>query len=423
MGETCRVYELGGGILISHKPYRAIKLTENTYWVGAVDWKIRDFHGYSTNRGSTYNAYLIMKDEPVLIDTVKAPFLRELLSRVESVIEPEKIRYIVSNHSEMDHSGSLPDIAKIIRPDKVFASRNGVAALNDHFDLDCEVEAVSDGETVQLGGASLTFLETKMLHWPDSMITYFPEERILFSQDGFGMHLAGEKLFADEVPRSVLEEEAARYYANILLPFSSLIKKLIDRLGELNLDISLLAPDHGPLYRRPEDIQWIIGKYLEWSEQRPSARATILFDTMWGSTEMMARMIGEGLSESGIPFKLFPLSANHRSDVAADVLKSGALVVGSPTLNNGIFPSVSDVLTYLKGLKPRNLIGAAFGSYGWSGEAPKQIADILEKMGVELIAEPFKVRYVPKEEDLIKCRELGMRLGSRIKEVAENGGV
>ncbi len=409
--------------MLSDRLYKAIRLTENTYWVGAVDWKIRDFHGYSTNRGSTYNAYLIMQDEPILIDTVKAPFLRELLSRVKSVIEPEKIRYVVSNHSEMDHSGSLPEVVKIIRPDKVLASKNGVAALNKHFDIECEVETVTDGETVKLGDTSLTFFETKMLHWPDSMITYFPEEKILFSQDGFGMHLASDKLFADELPRSLLEEEAGRYYANILLPFSSLIKKLVNKLGELSLEINLLAPDHGPLYRRTEDIQWIIGKYLEWAEQRPSIRAVIVFDTMWGSTDMMARMIGEGLTESGVAYRLFPLSASHRSDVASEVLRSGALIVGSPTLNNGIFPSVSDVLTYLKGLKPKNLIGATFGSYGWSGEAPDQIADILEKMGVELVAEPLKVRYVPKGDDLMNCRELGIKLGSRIKEVAKNGGV
>jgi len=406
--------------LFSQNPYKAVRLTEHTYWVGAIDWKIRDFHGYSTNRGSTYNAYLILKEEPVLIDTVKAPFLPELLSRVSSVVEPEKIRYIISNHSEMDHSGCLPQVAKITKAEKIFASKNGVAALNSHFDLECDLKAVNDGEKLQLGGADLSFFETKMLHWPDSTITYFPEDKVLFSQDGFGMHFASGKLYADEIPRSMLEEEASRYYANILMPMSGLIRKLIDRLGELNLDISLLAPDHGPLYRRAEDIQWIIGKYLEWSKQLPNPKAVIVYDTMWGSTEIMARAIAEGVGETGIEYKVLPISGNHRSDVATEVLTSGALVVGSPTLNNGVFPSVSDVLTYLKGLKPKNLIGAAFGSYGWSGEASKRIAENLKDMGVELVAEPLMVRYVPKSEDLLKCRNLGAALGERLKELARN---
>lgn len=401
--------------------YKAVKVSEHVYWVGAIDWGIRDFHGYETGRGSTYNAYLIEADDYILVDTVKAPFAEELISRIASVTDPSNIRYIISNHSEMDHSGSLPQVIEEVKPEKVFASPMGVKALVAHFHMDREITAVKDGESIELGGVKLTFWETRMLHWPDSMITYLADDRLLFSQDGFGMHLAAGRRFADEIPLSVRDEENARYYSNILLPYSPIVLKLLDRVAASGLDIRIVAPDHGPILRTQQDIEHALGEYARWARQEPSAKAVVVFDTMWGSTEKMGLAIGEALAEAGVDVRIMPLKSNHRSDVVTELLDSGALLVGTPTLNNGILPAVADVLTYIKGLKPRNLIGAAFGSYGWSGEGTKLVNEALEQMGVDLVQEPVRMKYVPDADAIGACRALGAGVAARLEEVVTGG--
>jgi flavorubredoxin len=399
--------------------YKPIQISEKVHWVGAVDWTIRDFHGYTTKRGSTYNAYLVMGDKITLIDTVKAPFKHEMLSRIAHMIDPKEIDYIISNHSEMDHSGCLPEIIREVNPEKVFASQMGVKALKEHFSIEDEIIAVKDGENLSLGNMNLSFMETRMLHWPDSMFSYLKEDKLLFSQDGFGMHLATDERFADEIRQDILEYEAATYYANILLPYSHLVLKLFDKVASSGLDIKIIAPDHGPVWRR--DISKILGLYKTWAEQKPTNKAVVLYDTMWHSTEHMARAIEEGLLAGGTRVKVMSMGAFHRSDVVYEVLDAGALVVGSPTLNNNMLPSMADVLTYLKGLKPKNLFGCAFGSYGWSGESPSQVHDILSGMKVELVDEPIKARYVPDRETLLKCFEVGRIIAERVKQAAQNG--
>jgi len=394
------------------KLFEAVKLTDRVYWVGAIDWGVRDFHGYRTGRGTTYNAYLVLAEKVTLVDTVKAPFFDEMMSRVASVIEPSKIDYIVSNHSEMDHTGALPATIAAVSPEKVFASPNGAKALGEHFHMDREIIAVKDGDTVPLGDMTLACLETRMLHWPDSMVSYMPEEKVLFSQDGFGMHLASTERFDDEFDHAILEQEAARYFANILLPFSGLVTKLVARLGELNLDVALLAPDHGPVWRK--DIGGIIERWGRWAEQAPTKKAVVAFDTMWGSTDRLARAIADGLVEGGASAKVMPLGSSHRSDVATEILDAGALVIGSPTINNQIFPTVADCLTYLKGLRPKNLVGAAFGSYGWSGEAVKHLEAELDAMKIERAADGLRIKYVPDEDALVRARELGFTVAGKL---------
>ncbi len=396
------------------KPFEAVKLTDKVFWVGAIDWGVRNFHGYLTSRGTTYNAYLVLAEKVTLVDTVKAPFFDEMMSRIASVIDPSKIDYIVSNHSEMDHTGALPRTIDAVGPEKVFASPNGVKALAEHFHMERDVVAVKDSETVPLGDMTLTCLETKMLHWPDSMVSYLAEERVLFSQDGFGMHLASTERFDDELDPAVLEREATKYFANILLPFSTLVKKLLARLGELKLDVEFLAPDHGPVWRK--DIAGIIGRWGKWAEQTPTMKAVVTFDTMWGSTDGLARAAADGLVEGGASVKVMPLSASHRSDVATEVLDAGALLVGSPTLNNQLFPTVADCLTYLKGLRPKNLVGAAFGSYGWSGESVKLLEAELDAMKIERAAEGLKVKYVPDEAALARARAFGLAVAAKLAE-------
>ncbi len=393
--------------------FEAVKISDSVYWVGARDWKVRDFHGYLTSRGSTYNAFLIIDEKITLIDTVKAPYKNELLKRISSIIEPEKIDYIVSLHSEMDHSGSLPDVIKLVKPEKIYTSKMGVKTLKEHFDFNIELTQVGNGEKISLGKNSLIFYETRMLHWPESMISYLPEEKILFSQDGFGMHLCTYQIYADEIDWSILYYEAKKYYANILLPYSKLILKLLNTINELGLEINILAPDHGPIWRK--DIDKYVSWYEKWAKQEPEKKAVIYFATMWGSTELMARAIGEGLSSQGIDVKIMPHSGSHRSDVITELLCAGGICIGAPTINNNMFPAVADILSYIKGLKPQNLKGFAFGSYGWSGEGATQVQNILKEMKVETVRDEIKIKYVPNDEDLKLCYEAGKELGNLLK--------
>ena len=392
--------------------YSAIKVSENVYWVGAIDWTIRDFHGYTTPHGSTYNAYLVMADHITLIDTVKKPFMAEMMSRIRSVVDPSKIKYIVSNHSEMDHSGCLPETIDAIKPEKVFASAVGVKTLQELLHHRHEIIPVKDGEVLSLGNMDLTFMETRMIHWPDSMFSYLAKDELLFSQDAFGMHLATQERFADEIPAATLEYEGATYYANIVLPYSPIVLKALEKVVASGLKIKILAPDHGPVWRK--DIGWIIDLYKKWATQKPTAKAVVVYATMWHSTEQMARAISEALSQAGIKVKLLSMNETHRSEVVYEVLDAGALIVGSPTLNNNILPQMADVMTYLKGLKPVNKIGAAFGSFGWSGESVKHLEAMLKEMKVELVAESVAVKNAPGQDVLKKCHDLGKKIAEEL---------
>jgi flavorubredoxin len=380
--------------------------------VGAIDWTIRDFHGYTTKRGSTYNAYLVLAEKVTLIDTVKAPFKEEMMERISALVDPKEIDYVISNHSEMDHSGSLAGVIREVEPERVFASVMGAKALKEHLFIEDEIIPVKDGEKLSLGNMNITFMETRMLHWPDSMFSYLHEEKLLFSQDAFGMHLASDERFTDEVRQDIIEYEAATYYANILLPYSQLILKLLEKVAASGLDIRIVAPDHGPVWRK--DLPWILGLYKNWAEQKPTNKAVVLYHTMWHSTEHMARAIEEGLLSGVARVKVMSMESFHRSDVAFEVLSAGALVAGSPTLNNNMLPAMADVLTYLKGLRPINLIGAAFGSYGWSGESPKQVHDILSEMKVDLLGDPLRAKYVPDKGTLLRCFDLGKAIAARL---------
>jgi flavorubredoxin len=391
---------------------QAVKVTDSVYWVGAIDWNIRDFHGYLTSRGTTYNAYLVIADKITLIDTVKRPYFEEMMARIASVIDPSQIEVVVSNHSEMDHSGSLPETLAAVRPERVYASTMGVKTLGRHFKLDQEVTPVKEGETLSLGNRSLTFLETKMLHWPDSMFAYMPEEEVLFSQDAFGMHLATSERFDDQIDDWVLNYEAAKYYANILMPFSPLVLKLLEKVKGLNLPLQMILPDHGPIWRG--DWGRIVNLYATWAAQAPTRKAVVTYDTMWNSTAAMARAYAEGLQAGGACVRVMPIGSCHRSNLATEVLDAGALVVGSPTINGQMFPTVADSLCYLRGLKRQNLIGGVFGSYGWSGEATGQVADIMTDMKVDLIGEPVKAQYVPDEAALNQCFEAGLQIAQRL---------
>lgn len=390
----------------------ALKISEKVYWVGAIDWGLRNFHGYKTSRGSTYNAFLILADKVTLIDTVKPQFYDEMMSRIRSVIDPSKIQYVVSNHAEMDHSGALPRLAQELDLEKIVASPKGVEALDAHFGMGDQIEVVQTGDKLDLGNATLSFIETRMLHWPDSMFAFLEEEGILFTNDAFGMHLATSERYVDQIDPWIVKWESAKYYANILLHLSPIVSRLIDTLPSYNLDIEMIAPDHGPIWRK--DIGTIINWYKEWAEQKSTNKAVVIYDTMWQSTARMAAAVGGGLTDGGARVELMPLEGTHRSDVVTELLDAGALIVGSPTMNNQIYPTVADVMNYVKGLKPKNLVGASFGSFGWSGEATKHLDKMMKDIGIDLVQPGIGHKYVPNNDALASCRELGLAVAKKL---------
>ncbi len=393
----------------------SVEIKDGVYWVGGIDWNIRDFHGYSTLKGTTYNAFLVMDEKVTLFDTVKKGFKEDLVRRISSVVDPKKIDYIVVNHVEMDHSSCLPEIMEICRPSKLFCSSRGKQALLQHYHrADWPYEVVGTGSEVKLGRRSVQFLETRMLHWPDSMFSYLPGERLLISSDAFGQHWATSERFDDEVQQWELMEHAAKYYANILLLYSPLVQNLLKTVGEMGLQIDMIAPDHGLIWRT--DPGKILEAYNVWSLQEPTRKALVIYDTMWESTAAMARAIADGLMKERVSVQVMDLRQTHRSDVMTQLLDACALVCGSSTLNNGMLPKMADVLHYVRGLKPQNKIGAAFGSFGWSGEGVRMVEQALQEMKVEIVVPAMKVQYVPDAEALSGCLNMGAKVGEFVRQ-------
>ena len=389
--------------------YNAEKISENVWWVGAVDWSVRNFHGYLTDRGTTYNAFLIIDEKVTLIDTVKQGFFAEMMERISTVIDPAKIDYIISNHAEPDHSGALPEAIAAIQPERVIASAMGAKTLKAYYGIDVETASAP----VSLGQGTLTFVDTKMLHWPDSMVSFYDRDGVLFSQDAFGQHLAGSKLWADEYDQSVIEYEMNKYYANIINAQSGKVLSLLDALPALNLPLQILAPDHGPLFRK--DFDKVFAAYRHYAEQKPQLRAVVVFSTMWHATEALARAFADGVRSAGVEVEIIDLAVSERSAVMTAVAKSGLAAFGAPTMNNQVFPAMADILTYIKGLKPLNKIGFAFGSCGWSGEGAKQITAELEAMKFELPIPFIQSKYKPAKEELQKAFDAGCALAENLK--------
>ena len=391
--------------------YNAEKISENVWWVGAVDWSVRNFHGYLTERGTTYNAFLIIDEKITLIDTVKKEFFAEMLERISTVVDPAKIDYIVSNHAEPDHSGALCDTIAVCDPEKVFASSMGAKTLKAYYGIDVEPVASS----LSLGQGSLTFVDTKMLHWPDSMVSFYDRDGVLFSQDAFGQHLAGSKLWADEYDPAILEYEMSKYYANIINAQSAKVLALLEALPALNLPLRMIVPDHGPLFRK--NFDQVFAAYRRFAEQKPQLKAAVVFSTMWHATEALARAFADGVRYAGVEVKIIDLAVSERSAVMTAVANSGLIAFGAPTMNNQVFPAMADVLTYIKGLKPLNKIGFAFGSCGWSGEGVKQITAELETMKCDLPLPFIQSKYHPTQEELQKAFDAGCFLAEKLKTV------
>ncbi|HDP79916.1 MAG TPA: FprA family A-type flavoprotein [Spirochaetes bacterium] len=377
------------------KIMKAVKIADNIYWVGAIDWDLRNFHDYLTQRGSTYNAYLIVDEKITLIDTVKHYLFSEMLERVASVIDPSKIDYIVSNHVEMDHSGSIPVMAGIAKNAKIITSTAGEKGLKLHYGDGLNLQAVKTGDSMSIGKRTLNFVLTPMVHWPDNMVCYVPEDKILFSNDAFGQHLATSERFDDQYPPDRIMEEAKKYYANIVLPFSAQVKKALEAASRL--DISVIAPSHGIIWR--ENIGEIIEQYTAWADNQTENRALVIYDTMWNSTKLIAGAVQRAFEHKDIPCAMLDLKHNHISDVMTEVLTARYICVGSPTLNNNMLPTVAAFLTYFRGLAPKKRTALAFGSFGWGGQSVDQVDAVLKDCGLETM-EKIKVQYVPSADTL-----------------------
>lgn len=375
---------------------KAIQISENIYWVGAVDWNMRNFHGYETGRGTTYNAYLILDEKITLIDTVKAGFEDELLARISSVIDPAQISVIVSSHVEPDHSGALKEIAAIAPNAQIITTNpSGLKGLTARYG-ELNYKPVKAGDEISIGKRTLKFVPTPMLHWPDSMVTYCPEEKILFSNDAFGEHLATSMRFDDENDLEIILREAKKYYANILMPFGKQAQTALKALD--GLEMRMIATGHGVIWR--SHVDKIIDSYKSWSAGEVEERAVVVFDSMWHSTEIIAQTITEAFAKKKIPAAYYDIKLTPLSDIITDVFTSKYLAVGSPTINNQMMPTIAAFLCYLKGLRPVNHKAFAFGSYGWGGQSIGMVEDELKAAGCEIILDKIRVANVPTVQQL-----------------------
>ena len=389
-----------------------VEIKKDIYWVGGIDWQIRNFHGYSTNRGTSYNAYLIIDKKITLVDTVKHYLFDEMLSRIKEIIDPSKINYIVSNHVEMDHSGSIIKILEYCPDATVITSTRGEKGLKRHYKKDLKFKVVKSGDTLNIGKRELKFVEIPMVHWPDSMVTYIPSDKLLLPNDAFGQHIASSERFDNDFDWGILKEEAAKYYANIVMPYGSQVEKALESLA--GLDIDMIAPSHGIIWRSL--IPKILNEYKKWAKNQTEKKALIIYDSMWGSTEKIAYSLKEGIEEVDIPVALRNIKNTHISDIIADVLSYKMILIGSPTLNNTMLPTVGGFLTYLKGLRPKDRIGFVFGSYGWGGQAVGEIEKIINDLSWDMPMDSINLNYIPDKNELINVKKVGNKLGEYLKE-------
>ena len=385
-------------------------IKNNVYWVGKMDWELESFHGadYSINHGSSQNAYLIEEEKTVLIDTVWRPHSTDFIDNLKSEIDLNKIDFIIANHGEVDHSGSLPALMELIPNTPIYCTANAVKSLvGQYHHPEWNFKVVKSGDSVDIGnGKQLVFVEMRMLHWPDSMATYLTGDNILFSNDAFGQHFAVEGLFNDKADQCLLEKEAMKYYANILNPFSTFVTKKLEEIGSLNIPIDIIAPSHGVIWR--DKPMQIVEKYAQWAQDYQEDQLTIVYDTMWEGTTRLAHAIAEqaGKLSPDTEVKVFNISKTDKNEIMTEVLKSRAIAVGSPTVSSTILSSVAGWLHFLASLKFKNKKAAVFGCYGWSGEGNKVLREELAKAGFAVVDENIRSQWNPEKEDLDKSEAI-----------------
>ena len=394
------------------------KITDKVLWVGKTDWELKSFHGdeLSTRRGSSYNAYLVRDTKTALIDTVWHPYDREFVSRLKETIDLTEIDYIVMQHNEVDHSGALRELLREIPGTPIYCTKKGEAILRGHYHEDWNFVNVKTGDKLSLGETELTFIEAPMLHWPDTMFSYLSGEEILFSNDGFGQHFASESLFDEDVADAeAMLYEAEKYYTNILCPFSAMVAKKVQQILDMKLPLKMICPSHGVIWKQRPEL--IIQKYQQWSAAYQENQATIAYDTMWQSTRLMAEAIAEGLRDElpTLNVKLMNAARDDKNDILTEMFRSKLILVGSPTINNGISYAISGLLEMIHGLKFKGKKAAAFGSYGWSGEGVKLITDHLQASGLEIVVpEGHRTLWVPDAEALETCRKYGREIAKAL---------
>lgn len=386
------------------------QVKNNVFWVGKVDWELQRFHGneYSTHKGSTYNSYLIREGKNVLIDTVWAPFAGEFVDNLAGELDLNKIDFIIANHGEVDHSGALPTLMKHIPDKPIYCTANAVKSLKGQYHQDWNFQVVKTGDKIDIGnGKELIFVEMKMLHWPDSMATYLTRDNILFSNDAFGQHLATEKLFNDQADQCDLFNESVKYYANILTPFSPMLRKKLDEVTALNLPIEMIATSHGVIWR--DNPMQIVEKYAAWANDYQENRISVIYDTMWNGTKLLAEKIAEGirLADPDVAVKVHNLSKSDENDLITEVFKSKTVVIGSPTIANSILHSAAGFIHLMKELKFKGKKAAAFGCYGWSGESVKVINELMKDAGFEVVSEGYKNQWNPDADAQKSAVEFG----------------
>ena len=385
------------------------QITNNISWVGKIDWELKRFHGdeLSTLHGSSYNSFLVRDEKTALIDTVWQPYDKEFVSRLKREIDLHQIDYIIMNHNEIDHSGALSELLREIPGTPIYCTKKGEAILRGHYHQDWNYVNVKTGDTLSLGKATLTFIEAPMLHWPDTMMTYVDTEQILFSNDVFGQHFASESLYDDCVDDYEVLYEAKKYYANIINTYSNMALRKVKELKAMNLPIKLLCPSHGIIWKKNPTT--IIDLYLQWASGYSENQISIVYDTMWQSTRLMAESIAEGIlkADPSVTVKLFNAAHEDKNDILTEMFQSKAVLVGSPTINFGFSYAIAGILEMARGMKLKNKKAAAFGSYGWSGDAPKMIGEHLQEAGFELVNEGIKKLWVPAEATLLECIEYG----------------
>jgi anaerobic nitric oxide reductase flavorubredoxin len=393
-----------------------IPVKNNISWVGKIDWELRTFHGneLSTQRGSTYNSYLIREDKTVLIDTVWGPYAKEFVRNLSSELDLKKIDYIIANHGETDHSGALPELMRKIPDTPIYCTANAVKSLKGQYHEDWDFKVVKTGDRLSLGKKEVVFIEAPMLHWPDSMFSYLTGDNILFSNDAFGQHLASEFLFNDMVDQSELMYEAMKYYANILAPFSGLVEKKIKEILTLNLPVDMICPSHGVMWRK--NPKQIIDGYLKWAKNYKENQITIVYDTMWSGTRVMAEQIAKGIAQSdkSVTVKLINIGRSDKNDAVTEIFKSKAILVGSPTINKGILTAVASLLEELRGLGFKEKKAAAFGCYGWSGESVRLIMEHLKSAGFNVVEEGLKLLWNPDDVGRNACVEFGKKFAKAL---------
>ncbi len=395
--------------------YTSFKVKNNVYWVGKVDWELQKFHGdeYSTNRGSTYNSYLIKEEKIVLIDTVWKPFSKEFIENLSKEVDLNKIDYVITNHAESDHSGALPELMEKIPETPIYCTANGVKSIKGHYHKDWNFQVVKTGDTLDLGnGKQLIFVEMKMLHWPDSMACYLTGDNILFSNDAFGQHYATEFMYNDLVDQDELYAECLKYYANILTPFSMFVDKKIKEVLDLKIPIDIIATSHGVIWR--DNPTQIVEKYLTWANNYQENQITILYGTMWDGTKRMAEAITKGIREidKQVNVKLYNVAKTDKNDLITEIFKSRIILVGSPTIGGGVLSGIAEILELIKEMRFKNKKAASFGCYGWSGESIKVIKEHLEKSGFSVINDGIRAMWNPDDESIEKCVEFGREIAN-----------